>query len=88
MTQGEALDIGREALWVVVTVAAPMLLTALAVGLLVGVFQAATSINEMTLTFIPKLLAVVICLYFFGSWQLTVLTNFAIGIYQRIPELM
>jgi len=88
MTQGEALDIGREALWVVVSVAAPMLLTALAVGLLVGVFQAATSINEMTLTFIPKLLAVVICLYFFGSWQLTVLTNFAIGIYQRIPELM
>ena len=88
MTQGETLDIGREALWVVVSVAAPMLLTALAVGLLVGVFQAATSINEMTLTFIPKLLAVVICLYFFGSWQLTVLTNFAIGIYQRIPELM
>ena len=75
MTQGEALDIGREALWVVVTVAAPMLLTALAVGLLVGVFQAATSINEMTLTFIPKLLAVVICLYFFGSWQLTVLNT-------------
>jgi flagellar biosynthesis protein FliQ len=88
MTQGEALDIGREALWVVVTVSAPLLLTALGVGLLVGVFQAATSINEMTLTFIPKLLAVVICLYFFGSWQLTVLTNFAIGIYQRIPELM
>ena len=67
MTQGEALDIGREALWVVVLVAGPLLLTALAVGLLIGVIQAATSINEVTLSFIPKLLAVVAALYFFWS---------------------
>ena len=87
MTQGEALDIGREALWVVVLVAGP-LLTALAVGLLIGVIQAATSINEVTLSFIPKLLAVVAALYFFGPWQLTLLTNFATGVIQRIPTLM
>ncbi|HIA46112.1 MAG TPA: flagellar biosynthesis protein FliQ [Methylococcaceae bacterium] len=88
MTQGEALDIGREALWVVVLVAGPLLLTALAVGLFVGVIQAATSINEVTLSFIPKLLAIVAALYFFGPWQLTLLTNFATGLIQRIPTLM
>ena len=88
MTQGEALDIGREALWVVVMVASPLLLTALAVGLLIGVIQAATSINEVTLSFIPKLLAVVAALYFFGAWQLNLLTNFATGVIQRIPSLM
>lgn len=88
MTQGEALDIGREALWVVVMVASPLLLTALAVGLLIGVIQAATSINEVTLSFIPKLLAVVAALYFFGSWQLNLLTNFATGVINRIPSLM
>jgi len=56
--------------------------------LLIGVIQAATSINEVTLSFIPKLLAVVAALYFFGPWQLTLLTNFATGVIQRIPTLM
>jgi len=68
MDQGAVLDIGREALLVVATIAGPMLGVALVIGLLVGIFQAATSINEMTLSFIPKLVALVLVLYLFGSW--------------------
>ena len=77
MDQGTVLDIGREALLVTATIAGPMLGIALVVGLLIGIVQAATSINEMTLSFIPKLVALVLVLYLFGSWQITVLTDFA-----------
>ena len=66
MDQGTVLDIGREALLVVATIAGPMLGVALVIGLLVGIVQAATSINEMTLSFIPKLAALVLVLYLFG----------------------
>ena len=68
-------------------VAGPILITALALGLLIGVLQAATSIQEMTLSFIPKLMAVVAVLLFFGDWQLLVLTEFFLMIFERIPEL-
>ena len=88
MDQGAVLDIGREALLVVATIAGPMLGVALVIGLLVGIFQAATSINEMTLSFIPKLVALVLVLYLFGSWQITVLTDFAPRLIERIPAII
>ena len=88
MTHGEVLDIGREALWMVALISAPLLLAALGVGLLIGIIQAATSINEMTLSFIPKLVALVVVIYLFGSWQLSVLTDFALRQFERIPLLM
>ena len=88
MDQGTVLDIGREALLVTATIAGPMLLVALLVGLLIGIVQAATSINEMTLSFIPKLVALVLVLYLFGSWQITVLTDFASSLIQRIPGIV
>jgi flagellar biosynthetic protein FliQ len=88
MDQGTVLDIGREALLVAATIAGPMLLVALVVGLLIGIVQAATSINEMTLSFIPKLVALVLVLYLFGSWQITVLTDFASSLIQRIPGIV
>ena len=88
MDQGAVLDIGREALLVVATIAGPMLGVALVIGLLVGIFQAATSINEMTLSFIPKLVALVLVLYLFGSWQITVLTDFAWRLIERIPGII
>jgi flagellar biosynthetic protein FliQ len=68
-------------------VAGPILITALALGLLIGVLQAATSIQEMTLSFIPKLIAVVAILMLFGDWQLLILTEFFLMIFERIPEL-
>lgn len=81
------IDLIRSALWVAVLVSAPLLGTALIVGLLIGIVQAATSINEMTLSFIPKLIALAIALLVFGSWQLVTLVDFTRGIFQRIPTL-
>jgi len=66
-------------------IASPMLGIALAVGLLIGIVQAATSINEMTLSFIPKLAALVIVLMILGSWQIAVLVDFTRRLFERIP---
>jgi flagellar biosynthetic protein FliQ len=64
-----------------------LLLVALAVGLIIGIVQAATSINEMTLSFIPKLIAEALALLIFGSWMLTTLVDFTRSIFERIPTL-
>lgn len=76
MDAAQVIDLGREALWVAVMVASPLLGVALAVGLVVGIFQAATSIQEMTLSFIPKLGVMIIALMLFGSWQIGVMVEF------------
>lgn len=68
-------------------VCAPLLVVALAVGLIIGIIQAATSINESTLSFIPKLVALALALLAFGSWQLVTLIDFTRSIFQRIPAL-
>ena len=81
------IDIARQTLWITILVSAPLLGAALGVGLLVGILQAATSINEMTLSFIPKLLAIASALAIAGSWQLATIVDFARGIFQRIPAL-
>ena len=82
----EILFIGREAIWTVVYVAGPILLIALSVGLLIGVIQAATSIQEMTLSFIPKLMAMVAALLIFGDYQLAILQDLFLTIFEQIPE--
>lgn len=76
MNSDSVITLGNEALLVTVAIAAPLLLSALAVGLLVGLFQAATQINEVTLSFIPKLLALVAALYLAGPWLLTILLDY------------
>jgi len=81
------VDLGRSALWAVLIISAPLLVVALGVGLFIGVIQAATSINEMTLSFIPKLLAMGITLALFGGWQLSMLVDYTRDIYKRIPAL-
>ncbi|GAB3320779.1 flagellar biosynthetic protein FliQ [Haliea atlantica] len=88
MTPEEVLDVGMQALWVSVLLAGPLLGTALAVGLVVGIFQAATQIQEMTLSFIPKLLAVIITLFVAGSWMLQVIVGFTQRLYTAIPGLL
>ena len=70
-----------------VIISAPLLGVALAVGLVIGILQAATSINEMTLSFIPKLAALAITLAIFGGWQITTLVDYTRSIFQRIPGL-
>ena len=87
MDAAQVVDLGREALWIAVLVAAPLLGTALSVGLLIGVFQAATSIQEMTLSFIPKLAVMVVALILSGSWQIAVMVDFFRRIFERIPAL-
>jgi flagellar biosynthetic protein FliQ len=87
MDTAMVIDLGRHALWTAVLVCAPLLGVALAVGVFIGVIQAATSINEMTLSFIPKLIALSLALLLFGSWQLVTLVDFTRAIFQRIPTL-
>ena len=82
------LDIGRQALWLAVLLAGPMLGAALAVGLFIGVIQAATQIQEMTLSFIPKLLALVVALFIGGPWMIQVLVTFSQRLITSIPELI
>ena len=88
MTPEFVTTIGQQALWVTIQLAAPLLLSALAVGLLVGMFQAATQINEMTLSFIPKLLVLVIALSVAGPWMLDVITTFTRRLVEQIPFLI
>lgn len=84
MTPDTVITIGHEALLLTVAIAAPLLLSALAVGLLVGLFQAATQINEVTLSFIPKLLALVAALYISGPWILTMLIDYTRRMWQEV----
>lgn len=85
MSPDFAVEIGRQTLWVLSLLIGPALLTALATGLLIGMFQAATSINEMTLSFIPKLIVLVLVLVFLGSWMLDVLMSFTRDLILSIP---
>jgi len=87
MDTSSVIDIGHQALWVTILIAAPLLGMALGVGLIIGIFQAATSINEQTLSFIPKLAAIAITLAVVGGWQLGVLVDFTRSLYTRIPNL-
>ncbi len=83
----EVIDIGHLALWMTVLISAPLLGVALAVGLVIGIIQAATSINESTLSFIPKVAAITITLAIVGNWQLSTLVDYTRSMFQRIPLL-
>ncbi len=82
------LTVAREALWVLALASAPILLPALLSGLILGMIQAATSIQEQTLSFVPKLMVVAVSLVVFGSMILGLLGDFTIGIFERIPDLV
>lgn len=86
MTPESIMTIGQHALYVAMLVAAPMLLTALAVGLLIGVIQAATQINEMTISFIPKLIAMALVGLVTGPWMLRVLVQFTHHLIESLPD--
>ncbi|MGY9053511.1 MAG: flagellar biosynthesis protein FliQ [Rhodobacterales bacterium] len=76
MNIADVMTIGREALWVTMLIAGPLLGAVLVVGIVIGIFQAATSIQEMTLSFIPKLIVLVIVLLLVGGWQLLTLVDY------------
>ena len=76
ITQGEVLDIASQAIYTIIVVSAPLLLVSLIIGLIISIFQTVTSIQEQTLTFVPKILAVFVGMMIFGSWILTKLTEY------------
>lgn len=87
MTPEVAVDICRKAIQTILLSAAPMLIVAIVVGLIVSIFQAATQINEQTLTFVPKIVAVFLTLLIFGSWLIKILTVFTIGLFDLMATL-
>ncbi|NOY66339.1 MAG: flagellar biosynthesis protein FliQ [Gammaproteobacteria bacterium] len=86
MTPDTVLEIGQEALKVTSLLAAPILLSVLVVGLVVGMFQTVTSIQEMTLSFIPKLIVLVLVLAIGGDWMLTLMMDFMRQMFEEIPN--
>lgn len=88
MTPDSVIVIGQQALIVTAMLAAPLLLAALAAGLVIGMFQAATQINEVTLSFIPKLLVLAAALYLGGGWMLKVILGYSESLIRSIPSLI
>lgn len=88
MTPESVITIGQQALQVTVLLAAPVLLAVLAIGLVVGMFQAATQINELTLSFVPKLIVAVLVLILTGSWMLQTMMDYVRGLVESIPALI
>ena len=88
MTPDTVIELGRQALVVIILLSAPLLLSALAAGLLIGLFQAATQIQDMTLSFIPKLIILVVALGITGPWMLRMLIDYTRKLFQMIPEIV
>ncbi|WP_153132438.1 flagellar biosynthesis protein FliQ [Dechloromonas hortensis] len=88
MTPGTVMEIGRQAIEVALTISAPMLFTALVVGLIVSIFQAATQLNEATLQFVPKLVVMLMVLLLAGPWMIQYLMDYIQRLFESIPQLI
>ncbi|HHY41902.1 MAG TPA: flagellar biosynthesis protein FliQ [Thermoanaerobacterales bacterium] len=88
MTQETVIYLAREALSVVLLVSAPILGLGMLVGIVVSILQATTQIQEQTLTFVPKIIAVIAAIIIFGPWMLTVITDFTQKLYYELPKFI
>ena len=88
MTPTTVIAIARHAIEITLLVSAPLFIAALATGLIISIFQAATQINESTLSFVPKLVVIILTLLITGPWMLTVLTDYMRELYESIPTLI
>lgn len=88
MTPTMVVEIGRQAVEITLMISAPLFIAALATGLVVSIFQAATQINESTLSFVPKLIILFITLIAAGPWMITTLTDYMRRLYSSIPSLI
>jgi flagellar biosynthetic protein FliQ len=88
MDQETVMGLGREAIKITMFLGGPLLLGALAMGLIVSLFQAVTQVNEATLTFIPKILIVVLIMFLIGPWMMEVMSNYTEELYASVPELI
>ncbi|MDR3275983.1 MAG: flagellar biosynthesis protein FliQ [Treponema sp.] len=87
MSIGDITTLLQGSIWEVLTLAGPMLVSALVVGLLIAILQATTSIQEQTMTFVPKFVAILAVLALLGGWMFTSLGEFTISIFTKIPEM-
>lgn len=88
MTPESAMNIGRHAMEITVMISAPLLLVALVIGLVISIFQAATQINEQTLSFIPKLIGVLAALVIAGPWILSIMSDYLREVLTQIPIIL
>ncbi|HCI13445.1 MAG: EscS/YscS/HrcS family type III secretion system export apparatus protein [Gallionellales bacterium GWA2_60_142] len=88
MTPETVITIGQQAVQMTLLISAPLLLTALVIGLVVSIFQAATQINEMTLSFIPKLLGIFVVLIFTGPWMISMMVDYIQRLFGNIPWMI
>lgn len=88
MDLGEAVTIFRSGIFQLLVVSAPTLIIGMATGLIVSIFQATTSIQEQTLTFVPKIAAILIALIFFGPWMMQMLVQYTISLMNQIPGMV
>ena len=88
MTPGMVMEIGRQAIEITLILAAPPLFASLVTGLIVSIFQAATQINEATLSFIPKLVVMFITLIFAGPWMLQLMVDYIRRLFESIPQII
>lgn len=88
MTPTTVIDLGRQALELTLLVSAPLFIAALVTGLIISIFQAATQINEQSLSFVPKLIATFITLVLAGPWMITMLTEFIRRLFESIPSMI
>ena len=83
MSSAEVIDIAREALWLIIKCSAPLLIVSLVVGLVISIFQTVTSIQEQTLTFVPKILSIFITLILCGGWILNNIVTFMTRLFEK-----
>ena len=88
MTPATVIDIARHAVEITLMISAPLFIAALATGLIISIFQAATQINESTLSFVPKLIMIFLTLLIAGPWMITVMTDYMRQLFESIPTLI
>lgn len=87
MSQAAIISLFQGSLWIFIELAVPILASAVLVGLLISILQAATSIQEQTLTFVPKMIAMVAILFFLGSWMLNSISDYSIRLFMSLASL-
>ena len=88
MSPEYVVEVGKQAIYVLLLVSAPLLIAALVTGLIVSIFQAATQINEATLSFIPKLVAMFLALIVAGPWMIEIMTDYMRRLFESIPQIV
>ncbi|MGN0151376.1 MAG: flagellar biosynthesis protein FliQ [Wujia sp.] len=88
MSTGDVLDIAVQAVWLIIKCSAPMLISSLVIGLIISIFQTVTSIQEQTLTFVPKLIVILLVLIICGDWIMTNIVNFIQDLFGRFGDMV